>query len=101
MLNQTFDSRRAMPATTFSVKCPECRATLTSRRPIPGGKLLTCPKCDVMFAAPKPPPADVIDDVEVVEDDLEVVDDVEVVDAAPARPAKRPPPVRSAAINSG
>jgi hypothetical protein len=95
-----------MPA-TYSVKCPECRTTLNSRRPIPGGKLLTCPKCDVMFAAPKTLADDVVEDVEVVEDDVEIVDDVEVVDEGPSRrpqrstPARGPKPGRGPAVNSG
>src|SRR5438270_73240 len=68
-----------MPVHT--VKCPECRTTLKSSRPIPAGKLLTCPKCDVLFAAPKPVvlDAEVIEEVEVVED-VDVIEDVEVVD---------------------
>lgn len=89
-----------MPA-TFSVKCPECRATLTSRKPIPGGKLLTCPKCDVMFAAPQPPEDDIVEDVEVLDDDGDVVEDVEVVDESPARKSKRPVAVKSGAANLG
>src|SRR5207248_4281744 len=95
-----------MPA-TFSVKCPECRTTLTSRRPIPRGKLLTCPKCDVMFAAPKAPAGDVIDDVEVVEDDVEIVEDVEVVGEDPSRTPHRAPsgrgprPGRRPVVNAG
>jgi hypothetical protein len=79
-----------MPAHT--VKCPECRTTLKSSRPIPVGKLLTCPKCDVLFAAPKPVlKADVIEEVEVVED-VDVIEDVEVLedDAPPRKPARKP-----------
>ena len=73
-----------MPA-IFTVKCPECRTTLKSSRPIPAGKLLTCPKCDVLFAAPKPVvlDAEVIEEVEVVED-VDVVEYVEVLDDAGA-----------------
>src|SRR5439155_16072881 len=80
-----------MPAHT--VKCPECRTTLKSSKPIPAGKLLTCPKCDVLFAAPKPVvlDAEVIEEVEVVED-VDVVEDVEVLDddAPPRKPARKP-----------
>ena len=88
---------------TYTLVCPECRKTLTSRRPVPAGTVVTCPKCDVMFAAPKPRPArdDVVeDDVEVVEDDVEVVeDDVEVVESTPSRRAK--PATRKPAVNEG
>lgn len=85
----------------FTVKCPECRAKLTSRKPIPGGKLLTCPKCDVMFAAPKPPDDDIIEDVEVLDDDGDVIEDVEVVDEAPARNSKRPVALKPGAADPG
>lgn len=69
-----------------TVKCPECRTSLKSSRPIPVGKLLTCPKCDVLFAAPKP-----VLDVDVVEE-VDVVEDVEVVDdSAPTRKPSRKP----------
>jgi hypothetical protein len=101
-----------MPA--YSVTCPECRTNLKSGRPIAPGTPLECPKCQVMFAAPKPRPAarpapmvqprhrdEVVDDVEVIDDvdvidDVEVIDEVEVVDDAPARrrngaPARRRP----------
>src|SRR5690349_18665285 len=83
-----------MPA-TYTIHCPECRTPLKSSRPIPAGKLLECPKCQVLFAAPAPrakpkpqPDDDIIEDVEVVED-VEVIEDVEVVDDEPARPAAR------------
>jgi hypothetical protein len=79
-----------MPAHT--VKCPECRTTLKSSRPIPVGKLLTCPKCDVLFAAPKPVlDAEVVEEVEIVED-VDVIEDVEVLDddAPPRKPARKP-----------
>jgi hypothetical protein len=92
-----------MPA--YSLNCPECRTTLKSARPIPAGKLLECPKCQVLFAAPAPKPKprpkddDVIEDVEVV-DDVEVIEDVEVVEEAPARRgagrAAPPKPARTA-----
>jgi hypothetical protein len=101
-----------MPA--YSVTCPECRTNLKSGRPIAPGTPLECPKCQVMFAAPKPRPAarpapmvqprhrdEVVDDVEIIDDvdvvdDVEVIDEVEVVDEAPARrrngaPARRRP----------
>lgn len=82
-------------AELFSLRCPECGQRLTSRQPVPAGRILTCPKCDVMFAAPKPPEDDVIEDVEVI-DDVEVMDDVEVVDEKP-RPAK----ARRPRVNEG
>jgi hypothetical protein len=87
------------------VTCPECRTVLKSRRRIPRGKLLTCPKCEVMFAAPASAPVlEVVDEVEVVEDDdvvadVEVVEDAEVLDdPPPKRPkAKQPEEVQSIA----
>ena len=79
-------------AEPFTVRCPECGQRLTSRNPVAPGKILTCPKCDVMFAAPKPPDGDVIDDVEVI-DDVDVVEDVEVVDAKPRAAKPRRPRV--------
>jgi hypothetical protein len=91
-----------MPAHT--VKCPECRTSLKSSRPIPPGKLLTCPKCDVLFAAPKPDlEADVVQEVEVV-DDVDVVEDVEVLDddAPSRRPARKPAAAaQSSRVNAG
>jgi hypothetical protein len=91
-----------MPAHT--VKCPECRTTLKSRRPIPVGKLLTCPKCDVLFAAPKPVlDVDVVEEVDVVED-VDVIEDVEVVDeSAPSRkPARKPASAaQTSRVNAG
>lgn len=81
------------------VTCPECRTVLKSRRRIPRGKLLTCPKCEVLFAAPAPA-MEVVDEVEVVEDD-DIVEDVEVIDdEPPPRPrpkAKQPEEVQSIA----
>lgn len=92
-----------MPAHT--VKCPECRTSLKSKRPIPVGKLLTCPKCDVLFAAPKPVlEAEVIEEVDVVED-VDVIEDVEVLDddAPPTRkPARKPAAaVKPSRVNAG
>lgn len=90
-----------MPAHT--VKCPECRTKLKSSRPIPVGKLLTCPKCDVLFAAPKPViDARVIEDVEVVED-VDVIEEVEVLDDAPPRkPARKPAAaLKPSRVNAG
>jgi hypothetical protein len=88
------------------VTCPECRTVLKSRRRIPRGKLLTCPKCEVMFAAPATAPVlEVVDEVEVVEDDdivedVEVIEDAEVLDDPLPRPrpkAKQPEEVQSIA----
>ena len=91
-----------MPAHT--VKCPECRTNLKSSRPIPVGKLLTCPKCDVLFAAPKPVlDAEVIEEVEVVED-VDVIEDVEVLDddTPPRKPARKPAAaVKPSRVNAG
>ncbi|MFO0807912.1 MAG: hypothetical protein U0746_04750 [Gemmataceae bacterium] len=62
---------------------------LRSSKPVPQGKLVTCPKCQVMFAAP-PPEEESVEVVEVVEEAVEVVEDgVEVVeDDAPPRRKK-------------
>ncbi len=80
----------------FSVTCNECRATLKSSKPIPPGKTITCPKCGVMFAAPKaaaPAPAvkkkivEVMDDVEILEEDeVEIFDDEPTKTKAGGRP---------------
>jgi hypothetical protein len=91
-----------MPAHT--VKCPECLTKLKSSRPIPVGKLLTCPKCDVLFAAPKPVlEADVVEEVDVVED-VDVIEDVEVLDddAPPRKPSRKPAvAVKPSRVNAG
>jgi hypothetical protein len=89
----------------YSISCPECRTTLKSSKPIPAGKVLDCPKCGVMFAAPAPKPkreeVEVIEDVEVI-DDVDVIEDVEVVDDdTPAKPAARRTPARPGAKPAG
>jgi hypothetical protein len=43
-----------------------------------------------MFAAPKPPRDDVVEDVEVIDDDVEVIDDVEVVESPKRKPKRAP-----------
>jgi hypothetical protein len=43
-----------------------------------------------MFAAPKPPPDDVVEDVEVIDDEVEVIDDVEVVESPKRKPKRAP-----------
>lgn len=64
----------------FNLTCPECKTTLKTAKPIPAGTVLDCPKCGVMFPAPKPKAKDdVVAAVEVVDDD-EVVEDFEVID---------------------
>ncbi len=84
----------------FSIACPECKATLKSSKPIAAGKIVTCPKCSVMFPAPavKPKPVAVPAGVDVVEDDDEF-GDVEIIEDAPkkkeaAKPMPRPPGIR-------
>lgn len=59
----------------FSIKCPECVATLKSSKPVPAGKSITCPKCDVIFKAPAAEAP--VAEFEVIEDEF---DQVEIVD---------------------
>jgi hypothetical protein len=42
------------------VRCPECHVGLKAKSPdgFPAGQLLTCPKCQTMFAAEAPPPVE-------------------------------------------
>ncbi len=84
----------------FTIACPECKATLKSSKPIAAGKIVTCPKCSVMFPAPavKPRPVAVPAGVDVVEEDDEY-GDIEIIDDAPkkkeaAKPMPKPPGAR-------
>ena len=77
----------------FAIDCPECKATLRSSKPVPTGKVVTCPKCSVMFPAPvaKPQAAVVHAGVDVVDDEFA---DVEIVEDPPKK--KAPPKPRIA-----
>ncbi len=67
----------------FSIQCPECNAVLKSSKPVPAGKHVTCPKCDVTFSAPETRAAQsTVTEVEVVEDEY---DAVEIVDESPVK----------------
>lgn len=60
----------------YNLTCPECRATLRTGKPIVAGTVLDCPKCGVMFPAPKATARE------------EAVAAVEVDDAPPLRQAR-------------
>lgn len=82
---------------TFSIVCPQCKATLKSSKPVPAGKSVTCPKCSVMFSAPanKPKPVAVPAGVDVVDEDdefadVEIVEDPPKKKEAPKRPIAAP-----------
>jgi hypothetical protein len=79
---------------SFNIACPECKTTLKSSKPIAAGKIITCPKCSVMFPAPavKPKPVAVPAGVDVVEDDDEF-GDVEIIEDPPKKKeAPKPTP---------
>lgn len=81
----------------FNIACPECKTTLKSSKPIPAGKVITCPKCSVMFPAPaaKPKPKPVAVGVDVVEED-DGFDDVEIIDDKPKKKPEAVKPVPKA-----
>lgn len=37
---------------SFQFSCPECHAVLKTANPMPAGKMIRCPKCNVFFAMP-------------------------------------------------
>jgi hypothetical protein len=79
---------------TFNITCPECKKTLKSSKPIAAGKIITCPKCSVMFPAPavKAKPVPVPAGVDVVEEDDEF-GDVEIIEDPPKKKeAPKPAP---------
>src|SRR5579884_865536 len=41
--------------------CPECKSVLRSSKPLAPGKMIRCPKCDLVFA---PEPVELEDDIE-------------------------------------
>ena len=71
-----------MPAT--SVTCPFCKATLTSKTPIPGGTRIKCPKCSTLFVVKA-------DDAEEVPPTVPAPPKMAPRSTAP-KPAAGPPP---------
>lgn len=82
----------------FAIPCPECKAVLRSAKPIPAGTVLTCPKCETMFPAPKlkpkpkpaPVPAAVAEEDEILEA-VEIIDENQPVE--PPKPKRKRPKV--------
>ena len=75
----------------FTLKCPECGTTLKTAKPVTPGKVITCPKCEVMFAAPKPAApkpaaAPAKGAAPMVYDDVEIIDDIEIIGESTLRP---------------
>ena len=72
----------AISGASFSVQCVHCQAVLKSPAPVPGGKIVKCPKCKKSFTTPgagtnKPQTTPVVAAPPPADDDGEMEDDVD------------------------